>query len=255
MAKREELKETRELLARAVERLDQQLLSDSGGSTAQSGSDANVSMPCPYRPGGPSVSAAGCQPSPASMPYPYRPGPSTSTASSGCLTSQQNSSGLLAERKKVFKQSSLFSRNNGPKNKRRKKSAFKQWEHDFICLANAGQCKPPTPLERAELFAAGLGQKAVLCAADGESWEFHEELMYAYPKLKDGGGYELLRTSDKTNRELSVIPSPPGGYTASFVKSIVLQAKVYVRPLQHNLSLEMAGETAETGVSSVSVML
>ena len=92
MAKRKELKETRELLARAVERLDQQLLSDSGGSTAQSRSDANVSMPCPYRPGGPSVSAAGCQPSPASMPYPYRPGPSTSTASSGCLTSQQNSS-------------------------------------------------------------------------------------------------------------------------------------------------------------------
>lgn len=71
-------------------------------------------------------------------------------------------------------------------------------------------------------------------------------LVYTYPELKDGGGYELLQSGDKSCRQLHVIPPPPGGYTASFVKSIVLQAKVYIRPLQHNLSLEVASQSQQS---------
>ena len=72
----------------------------------------------------------------------------------------------------------------------------------------------------------------------------------AFPKLKDGGGYELLRTSDRSNRELEVIPSPPGNYTVCFLKLIVLQAKVYIRPLQQNLSLEPADQLQSVGLAA-----
>ena len=48
----------------------------------------------------------------------------------------------------------------------------------------------------------------------------------------EGGGYELLRTVP------NVIPPPQGGYTVEYLKNIVSQAKVYIRPLQKNLSLD-----------------
>ena len=41
-----------------------------------------------------------------------------------------------------------------------------------------------------------------------------------------------------SSHELEVIPSPSGGYTASYVKNVVNQAKVYVRPLQKDLCLD-----------------
>ena len=68
--------------------------------------------------------------------------------------------------------------------------------------------------------------------------EFHEDLLDAFPKLREGGGYELLRTAEGNTKLLDVIPVPPGGYTASFLKDIVMQAKVYIRPVQKDLSLE-----------------
>ena len=76
---------------------------------------------------------------------------------------------------------------------------------------------------------AGLGQKELAFFEHGESSEFHHELLDAFPKLKQAEGYELLRTSEHSNKEVIVIPHPlAGGYTASFLKTIVVQAKVYV---------------------------
>ena len=122
------------------------------------------------------------------------------------------------------------------------------WQHSFVCLADVQQTRVPTPLEKARLVQAGLGQKEIAFLEHGESSEFHEELLDAFPKLKQAGGYELLRTSEHSNKEVVVIPPPPGGYTASFLKAIVVQAKVYVRPLQQSLSLE-----AVSGSESVSL--
>ena len=53
--------------------------------------------------------------------------------------------------------------------------------------------------------------------------------MENFPKLKDAGGYELLRVGAR-NRCLEVIPIPPGGYTVEYLKDVVQQAKVYIRP-------------------------
>ena len=129
---------------------------------------------------------------------------------------------------------------SAPRSKKRKVA---MWEKEFICLARVGQSHVPTPLDKAELIRAGLGMGSLLLFEHSDAWEFHDEILRKFPKLTDGGGYELLRTCGNS-RELHVIPPPSGGYTTSYVKSVANQAKLYVRPLQKDLSLE---ETKSTG--------
>ena len=65
--------------------------------------------------------------------------------------------------------------------------------------------------------------------------ELNEELMQQYPKLSSGGGYELLRASG--NRKLEIIPVPQEGCSVNFLRSVVHNAKVYVRPIQRDLDM------------------
>ena len=119
-----------------------------------------------------------------------------------------------------------------------KKVKLSMWEHEFICLAEIGQTVPPSPMEKAELINAGLGPKKISLFEYGEAFEFHDKLLHAFPKLSDAGGYELLRTLPNNNRHLCVIPPQSGGYTVRYLKNIVNNAKVFIRPLQQGLSLE-----------------
>jgi len=73
----------------------------------------------------------------------------------------------------------------------------------------------------------------------GDSANFYNDITNAYPKLRDGGGFELLRNFKGYSRDLAVIPPPSDGYTVSYLKSIMAQAKVYIHPLQQNLSMEL----------------
>ena len=57
----------------------------------------------------------------------------------------------------------------------------------------------------------------------------------AFPKLKEGGGYELLRR-EKNARYLTVIPPPSRGYTALYLKSVVGLAKIFVHTLQKDFT-------------------
>ena len=100
----------------------------------------------------------------------------------------------MQERHNVF-----GSRKRGKKSK---KVRIAMWEHEFICLAKCGQKIPPSPMEKAELINAGLGPRKLSLLECGESWEFHDEILSAFPKLSDGGGYELMRTQPNNNREL-----------------------------------------------------
>ena len=54
--------------------------------------------------------------------------------------------------------------------------------------------------------------------------EFQKDILNAFPKLSEGGGYELLRTAEGNNKLLDVFPVPPCGNIASFLKDIVMQA-------------------------------
>ena len=62
-------------------------------------------------------------------------------------------------------------------------------------------------------------------------------LIDEFPKLTSAGGYELLR-SDRGMKLLIVIDVPPCGYTVSYLKTVAHNAKIYIRPLQKDLSVE-----------------
>ena len=49
----------------------------------------------------------------------------------------------------------------------------------------------------------------------------------------------FLRVSDHggRGRGLEVFPVPRDGYTVSYLKEVALQAKIYIRPIQQNLSV------------------
>ena len=57
-----------------------------------------------------------------------------------------------------------------------------------------------------------------------------------FPKLANGGGYELLRLGDM--KTLEIISEPASGYSVEYLKSVVSSAKIYIRPLQKNLDTD-----------------
>lgn len=114
----------------------------------------------------------------------------------------------------------------GARGQKGSKKKIAMWEHDFCCLATTTQDTPPTPLQKAQLFQAGLGMKTLRFLDSSDAGFFHEDILEAFPKLEDAGGYELMRTAERNNRVLYVIPVPSSGYSVVFLKSIVGQAKV-----------------------------
>lgn len=66
--------------------------------------------------------------------------------------------------------------------------------------------------------------------------DVHYYIVEAFPKLKEAGGYELLRASN--GRVLELIPVPPDGYSVSYLKDVMQQAKIYIRPIQKCLDVD-----------------
>ncbi|XP_034084971.1 uncharacterized protein LOC117554629 [Gymnodraco acuticeps] len=68
--------------------------------------------------------------------------------------------------------------------------------------------------------------------------------MDAYPKLRNGGGFELLKISGTTrSRHLIVIPCPNEGYYVRYLKDPQTQighSTVFIRPMQRTLNLDPA---------------
>ena len=70
--------------------------------------------------------------------------------------------------------------------------------------------------------------------------EFEAQLQKEFPKLKDEGGFQLLKPYGSTRSKiLEIIPCPAEGYTPKYLESYGIHAAtVYVRPLQRDLSLD-----------------
>ena len=79
----------------------------------------------------------------------------------------------------------------------------------------------------------GLGCKKLSLLQCGNADDTHYEILDAFPKLQDAGGYEIMRASQ--SRQLEVVPNPVDGYTTAYLKDIFGQAKVYIRPIQRDL--------------------
>ena len=94
-------------------------------------------------------------------------------------------------------------------------------------------CAVPTFVDKGKLAIAGLGEKKVAFPAGKGCKIFIDCIENEFPKLKDGGGFEILRADGK---DLRLIPPPPGGYTIQYLRGVLNQAKGYIRPLQADLS-------------------
>ena len=91
---------------------------------------------------------------------------------------------------------------------------------------------PPDTGERVRLVQAGLGETLISITLDTSAEELHDALMYAFPRLGKGGGYEFLKLDDASRKLLSVVPPPStSGYHAFYLKSICdpLWEKVHFR--------------------------
>ena len=66
-------------------------------------------------------------------------------------------------------------------------------EQDFV----------PDCEERAKLLMAGLGEKRIQLYLDADAEDIKFELYSHFPKLQEGGGFELLRTHAGRRRKIA----------------------------------------------------
>ncbi|KAF4109286.1 hypothetical protein G5714_010359 [Onychostoma macrolepis] len=115
--------------------------------------------------------------------------------------------------------------------------------HLFCCLDDKNVELVPNRCVKQRLAAAGLGEKRLTFQGiQTNPEEFREFLLAAYPKLRQGGGFELLKISGTTrSRELVLIPCPNDGYHVRYLKepqTHIGHATIFIRPLQRNLNLD-----------------
>lgn len=96
---------------------------------------------------------------------------------------------------------------------------------------------PDKPTKK-QLTDAGLGEKRMTLTKSKDPQYFRETLYEKFPKLRDGGGFELLRSSARI--ALEKICMPANGYNTQFLsdESGLGGAICYIRPIQEHLSLE-----------------
>ena len=110
------------------------------------------------------------------------------------------------------------------------------WTHQFVCLPNVDCNTVPNRSEKASLRDAGLGdQRVVFTNKKGGHDHVKQTLESAYPKIEEGGGFQILRSN---GRRLEAIGIPPTGYTVPYLKDTLGQAIAYICPLQRELNTQ-----------------
>ena len=111
------------------------------------------------------------------------------------------------------------------------------WTHDFFCLASPQQDQVPVKSQKLELQTAGLGRKKVVFGNKDQAIEVSKKLEAAYPKLKAGGGFEILRSG--IGSSLAFVSPPATGYSVPYLRDQagLGQALAYIRPLQVELDI------------------
>ncbi|XP_070547269.1 uncharacterized protein [Ptychodera flava] len=108
------------------------------------------------------------------------------------------------------------------------------WTRAFVCLDSIDFEWCPSPTQRADLAKLGLVERRVKIPVVSTASEVHEQLLDEYPKLSEGGGYEICRAYPGSRR-LNAISCPNEGYSQRYLSIEAGQAKLYIRPLQNNL--------------------
>ena len=121
---------------------------------------------------------------------------------------------------------------------KKRKSFFRvkeTWTHEFFCLASTAATCVPSRSDKISLQNAGLGRRKIVFSCRASALDVKENLESVFPKLKESGGFEILRSAQGTM--LSLITPPPGGYSVQFLRDAagLGQALAYIRPLQKDL--------------------
>ena len=132
-----------------------------------------------------------------------------------------------------------------------KKPKSSSWTQKFICLSGTSDDRvPTTSVVREALSLAGLGEKKIqIYDVDCSTEAFHEILINAFPKLKTCGGFELLRCVPST-RDLELIPSPVC-HSPQLLRSRIGTVRIYIRPIQADLDIEVENISNHTHQVSV----
>ena len=129
------------------------------------------------------------------------------------------------------------------------KNKVKSWTLKAVCL-NDKEAKrvPCSGAEREALVQAGLGEKKI-CVTNVEcsSEQFKSDIISSFPKLDGCGGFEFLRCIPNT-KELEVIASTIA-QSPKLLKSVIGNGRVFIRPIQQNLSMVFDQELKVAEVS------
>ena len=98
-----------------------------------------------------------------------------------------------------------------------------------------GQGCPPSTSKQIELTLNGLGEKKIIFPKEDDLGDVHKKILECFPVLC--AGYMLLRAGDGRSKDLLLIPMPHNGYTVPYLKSVLGQAKGYLRPLPEDIPL------------------
>ena len=75
-----------------------------------------------------------------------------------------------------------------------------------------------------------------------------------FPKLKEGGGYELLKCLPNS-RSLEQLQVPNGGHSPESLRRPVGRARIYIRPLQRDLPLDTHSQVSSNSENEVGTTL
>lgn len=136
--------------------------------------------------------------------------------------------------------------NNPPQSKKPKLKGYEPvrftpletWTHDICVLGRCDENVTPGRQRMDVLMQAGLGKmKLVFPNKKGSHIEVENFLEEKFPRLRDGGGIEVLRAvgGGGGQRPLHYVPPGREGYTAAHLRERFSQAAVYIRPLQSDL--------------------
>ena len=146
----------------------------------------------------------------------------------------------VVDRKKIRKEMSNLYRA-----KRQKIEKQVAWRHKFVCLAYRDQERIPTvDAEKEELYQAGLGENEIAFESLAISQEeFRALVLDHFPRLKDGGGFQLLKCvpNSRTLEKLSMAVHT----SLALLKQRVGSSRTYIHPLQRDLDLTAVEESQE----------
>ena len=160
-------------------------------------------------------------------------------AKPGVSSSLEKKPSAYEEHRRLFgyQPSKVCCSKRGTRKGKGKKKAVGTWTREVICLKDSDQECSPSTGEKIELAQLNLGLRKLVFSAEGDAAHIHDVILEAFPILDECGGYTLMRVSENS-RDLVGIEGPDGGVTVPFLKDILRQAKLYVRPLQCDIPEE-----------------